>query len=152
MWIQGSQIIKRWNILPQELLKLYEDRTLTPCNRLNKNPMKESELRALVADPDDFVDYTPTKTLREALIKSFYREEEVRECMKSLDIEESPLLFPQLNEKDREAVTAVLLHESGKTWAEIAHVFWPKDFYENGNGVHKRVERLLKRGREIMKK
>ena len=152
MWIQGSQIIKRWNILPQELLGLYEDCRLIPCNRLNKEHMEENELRALVADPDDLMDFSPQKTLREALIKSFYREEEVRECMKSLDVEESPLLFPQLNEKDREAVTAVLLHESGKTWSEIAHVFWPKDFYENGNSVHKRVERLLKRGREIMKK
>lgn len=114
--------------------------------------MKESELRALASDPDDFVDYTPTKTLQKALIKSFYQEKEVRECMKSLDIEESPLLFPQLNEKDREAVTSALLQDSGKSWSDIAHIFWPKESYENGNSVHKRVERLLKRGREVMKK
>ena len=51
MWIQGSEIIKRWNVLPQELLGLYEDRTLIPYNRLNKNPMTEEDLRALSRSP-----------------------------------------------------------------------------------------------------
>lgn len=152
MWIQGSQIIKKWNVLPQELVNLYESDTLIPCCRINKKNMTEIELRAIASDPDDLMDFSPKKTLRQALIKSFYKEKEVRRCMESLDIKESLLLFPQLNERDREAVTATLLQDSGKSWAEIAHIFWPKEIYENGNSIHKRVERLLKRGREIIKK
>ena len=149
MWIQGSEIIARWGVLPEELLSAFEKGKLVPWNRPENRHMKREDLIELSPDPLTF-DWNREYPLR-AIQKAFYKEDEASKYFHFAVT--ADLSYPEARtESDIEALKAALLKIEGQSWEKIAQALWPNVTYENGNSVHKKVERRLKRAKEILAK
>ena len=155
MWIQGSKIVTQWEVLPEELWKAFELGQLFPWSRSENRHMSEEDLMALTCDPLSSINWEWDREYRlKAVKKAFYNEEEAREYFQSLGVMTSFSNPNPVAESrcDVEALKVARLRLDGKPWKEIAQDLWPSEKYESGNPLHKRVERRLKRAKEILEK
>jgi hypothetical protein len=154
MWIQGIELINKWRISPEELLQSYQDNFLVPYKRITGKPMGLDEL--FLSNPQDphtlSINQKNEQTiLIESLQMAYYKKEEILEFLKSTGIITEAFSFPEVESRVKaESLKALLLKSEKKTWREISQELWPKEKYENGNSVHKRIERRLKSATDLL--
>lgn len=150
-WIQGIDIINKWKILPEELVALFHKEALVPWDRVENTPFDKNTIMELVINPLDVNVFKYDKEVQaQTLKRAFYKVEETLSVLSDNDLE-STYSSPELEKIiDKEAIQVILLALENKERKKIAEILWPKEKYEPGNALHKKIGRRLNRGKEIL--